>query len=108
MSHNVLTAENLLANSNDYNFEDEAFYINVTEIVKLRELLESGNVELAVDLEGDSVIDDGTEPSLEFEFIPVLGALEETAECIVVLFKGINNYGLPPYHNLRIGFFQTM
>lgn len=108
MSQNVLTAENLLANSNDYNFEDEVFHINVTEIVKLRELLESGNVELAVDLESDPIIDDGTEPSIEFEFIPVLGALEETPDCIVVLFNGINNYGLPPYHNLRIGYFQTM
>lgn len=106
MSQKTLSAEELLKNSRDYDFENEEFFINVFELVKLNEQLDSGKLGLAVDLEGDDFFDIEANPCIEYEFITITGAILEAHNCVVVSFEGLGDYGLPVGHNLRIGYFE--
>lgn len=106
MSQKTLSADELIENSTNYDFEDEELFINVLELVKLNEQLESGKLALAVDLEGDDFVDVESNPCIEYELTSISGAILETTTCVVVSFEGVDNCGLPVNHNLRIGYFE--
>lgn len=76
--------------------------ISVEEILALGAKLESGEVELMVDLAGDVFADPKNDPVFECLSAEVVGVTKETPECIVVHFEGMPSVGFPIYHELKV------
>lgn len=76
-------------------------------ILAMKEKLEDGDIELMLDLEGDTFADpDGDDVAYESLYAQVVGVEQETPECIVVHFEGSPSVGFPVNHVLTVGEFS--
>lgn len=56
-----------------------------------------------VDLEGDSIADpDRQNFAFECELQAVSAVEEETRDCIAIHFEGVDTFGFPPDHKLKV------
>lgn len=84
--------------------------INITitpeAILAVKEKLENGDIELMLDLEGDTFADPDSDNVAYGEcYAQVVGVEQETPECIVVHFEGSPSVGFPVNHVLTVGVF---